>query len=111
MLPESVRSIMPSSELVAVMTITSNVMHKPGVNKTDITQPHVPFRNMSMKLVRVTVLCIKVVKPTMPKPVKNLVILTLVRPVRSLKKSQDVVLMILLMELAVRRSVARAILL
>ena len=46
MLPESVRSIMPSSELVTGMTIILNVMLRLGVNKTDITRQLVPFRNM-----------------------------------------------------------------
>ena len=93
------------------MSTISNAMPKHGVRKTDITQQLAPFRNMLTRLVRVTVLCTKVVKPTMPKPVKNLVILTLVRQARSSKKSQDVVLMILLTELAVPRQAARAILL
>ena len=46
MLPVNVLNIMPLSELVTVMTIILNVMHKPGVSKTDITQQNVLFRSM-----------------------------------------------------------------
>ena len=92
------------------MSTISNAMLRLGVRKTDITQLPVLFRNMLMILVRVTVLCTKAVKPTMIVLVKTPVIPTLVHPVRSSKKSQDVVLMILLTEPVVRRLVVRAIL-
>ena len=109
MLPENVRNIMPLSELVTVTTIILNAMLRPGVSKTDIIQLPVPFHNMSMKLVRVTVLCIKVVKPTMTVPVKKPVLLKPVRQVRSSKRTPDDVLMILLTALAVRRQDVRLI--
>ena len=83
MLPESVRSIMPSSGLVTVMTIILNVMLRPGVSKTDITRQPVLFRTMLTSPAPVTALSIKVVKETMTGLVKNSIIQRLVRQVRS----------------------------
>ena len=93
MLPVNVRSIMPLSELVTVMTIISNVTPRLGVNKTDITQQLVLFRNMSTALVRVTVLCIKAVKPIMTVLVKIPALPRLARPAKNCMPA-DAVLMI-----------------
>ena len=111
MLPVSVRSTMPLSEPVIVMTIILNAMLRPGVNKTVITLHPAPFRSMLMSLVRVTGLCIKVVRPIMTGLVRILVIRkkTSVRQVKNSKRIRVVVLMILLMVLAVRRPVVRLI--
>ena len=104
-------SIMPLSELVTVMTIILNVTPKLGVNRTDIIRQPVPFRNMSMKLVRVTVLCTKAVKPTMTVPVKKPVLPKPVLQARSSKRTPGDVLMIPLMGLVVNLPVVRVILL
>ena len=111
MLQENVRNITPKSERVNVMTIILNAMHKPGVSKTDITPQPAPFRSMLMILVRVTVLCIKAVKPIMTVPVKKPVLPKPVRQARSSKRTPDDVLMIPLMGLVVNLPVVRAILL
>ena len=111
MLPVNVHSIMPLSALVTVTTIILNVTPKLGVNRTDIIRQPVPFRNMSMKLVRVTVLCTKAVKPTMTVLVKKPVIPKPVRQAKSSKRTPDDVLMIPLMGLVVNLPVVRVILL
>ena len=111
MLQENVRNITPKSERVNVMTIILNAMHKPGVSKTDITPQPAPFRSMLTILVRVTVLCIKAVRPIMTVPVKKPVLPKPVRQARSSKRTPDDVLMIPLMGLVVNLPVVRAILL
>ena len=93
MLQGSVRSIMLKSVNVTVMTITLNAMPRLGVNKTDITQQLVLFRNMSTALVRVTVLCIKAVKPIMTVLVKIPALPRLARPAKNCMPA-DAVLMI-----------------
>ena len=93
------------------MSTISNVMPKHGVRKTDTTQQPVPFRNMLMILVRVTVLCTKAVKPTMTVLVKKPVIPKPVRQAKSSKRTPDDVLMIPLMGLVVNLPVVRVILL
>ena len=109
MLPVNVRNITPKPARVPVMTIISNVMHKPGANKTAITQLLVPFRNMLMNNVRTDSLIINNARPIMTGLAVTPVILTLVLPGRNFIKIPDVVLMILLMELAARRQDARVI--
>ena len=85
-------------------------MPRLGVSKTDITQLPVPFRNMSMKLVQVTVLCTKAVRLTMTVLVKKPVIPKPVRQARSSKRIPDAVLMITHSAPVVRRQDVRAIL-
>ena len=111
MLTVSVRNIMPMPENVPVMTIILNAMPRSGVNKTDITRPHVPFLNMLTLLVRVTVLFTNNARLTIPALVRIQVILTLVLPVRSLKRTPDDALMIILTEPVVNRQVVQLILL
>ena len=111
MLTVSVRNIMPMPENVPVMTIILNAMPRSGVNKTDITRPHVPFLNMLTLLVRVTVLFTNNARLTIPALVGIQVILTLVLPVRSLKRTPAVALMIILTEPVVNRQVVPLILL
>ena len=108
MFPVNVRNITPKSERANVTIITSNAMPKHGVSKTDIRRQHVLFHSMLMILVRVTVLCIKVVKPTMTVPVKKPVI---PKPVRQAKNCMpaDAVLMITHMVHVADRLAARRI--
>ena len=105
----NVRSIMLRSVNVIVTTITLNAMPRLGANKTGITPQLVPFHNMLMILVRVTVLCTKAVRPIMTVPVKKPVLLKPVRQAKNSKRTPDDVLMILLTALAVPRPVVRAI--
>ena len=109
MLPGNVRNIMPRSDSVTVMTITSNVTPRHGANKTGITQPLVPFQNMWISPVRVTDLCINNVKLIISGLAVIPVILTLVLPARNSKRTPGVVLMILLTGLVVAQAAARVI--
>ena len=109
MLPVNVRNIMPKSENVTVTIITSNVTPKHGVNKTVITQPLVLFQNMWISPVRVTALCINNARPIINGLVVISVIQTLVLPGRNSKRTPDVVLMILLMELVAVQADVRVI--
>ena len=94
---------------VTGMLLTSNVLKRSGARTTDIAQHLVPFRNIHLSNVLTANPFTSPAKPTTPRPVKNSVILTLVRQDRSSKKIPDVVLMILLMVLAVPRQDVRAI--
>ena len=109
MLPENVHSIMPLLVLVPVMTIILNAMPSNGVKTTAITQLLVPFRNMLTDNVRTENLIINNAKPIMTGRVKSWAIQKTVLPGRNFIKIPDVVLMILLMELAARRQDARVI--
>ena len=111
MLTANVRNIMPMPENVPVTTIILNATPRSGVNKTDITRPHAPFLNMLTLLVRVTVLFTNNAKLTIPALVRIQVILTLVLPVRSLKRTPAVALMIILTGPVVNRQVVPLILL
>ena len=111
MLTANVRNIMPMPENVPVTTIILNATPRSGVNKTDITLPHAPFLNMLTLLVRVTVLFTNKARLTIPALVGIQVILTLVLPVRSLKRTPAVALMIILTEPVVNRQVVPIILL
>ena len=110
MLTASVRNIMPMSENVPVTTIILNATPRSGVNKMDITRPHAPFLNMLTLLVRVTVLFTNNARLTIPALVRIQVILTLVLPVRNLKRTPAVALMIILTEPVVNRQVVPLIL-
>ena len=109
MLPANVRNIMPKSDNVIVTIITSNVTPRHGVNKTGITQPLVPFQNMWISPVRVTVLYINNARPIINGLAAIPVILTLVLPARNSKRTPGVVLMILLTGLVVARPDVRVI--
>ena len=109
MLPANVRNIMPKSDNVIVTIITSNVMPRHGVNKTVITQLLVLFQNMWINLARVMVLCINNAKLIISELVVIPVILTLVLPGRSSKRTPGVVLMILLTGLVVAQADVRVI--
>ena len=110
MLPANVRSIMLKLRNVTGMTIILNVMLRLGVNKADITRPHVLFRTMLTSPVLVTVPFTKVVKETMTGLVRKPVLPKPVHPVRSLKRTPAVALMIHLTAPVVNRPVVRLIL-
>ena len=80
-----------------------------GVKTTGIILKPVLFRNMLMDNVRTDSLIINNVKPIINEPAVIPVIQTLVLPARNLKRTPDVVLMILLTGLVVARPDARVI--
>ena len=86
-------------------------MLRHGVNKMVITHQKIPvlFPNMLTNLVRVTILCIKDVRPTMTELVRILVMSTLVLPVRNSKTLPAAALMIHPTEPVVRRQDVRLI--
>ena len=105
----NVRSIMPKSVSVPVTTIISNAMQRLGVSKTDIIRQPALFLIMLTSLVPASEPCIKDVKETTSVPAGIPIILTLVRQVRSLKRTQAAALMIHLTGLAAGLPAARRI--
>ena len=91
------------------MIIILNAMLRPGVNKTDIIQHHVPSRTMLTSPVLVTVPFTKVVKETMTGLVRKPVLPKPVRQVRSLKRTPAAAPMILPTEHVASRPVVRLI--
>ena len=70
-LPANVRSIMPKSELVPVMIITSNAMPPSGVKITDTTRPLVLYRLLLTNNARTDSLITNNVKKTVRELVVN----------------------------------------
>ena len=107
MLLVNVRSIMPKSANVLVMTIILNAMPRLGVSRTDIIRQHALFLIMLTNLALVLGLCTKAVKPTTNVLAKTPVIPTLARQARNSMPADGAVMIIISVHAADRQAARR----